>query len=258
MPNGLELTFLVPADARFRSSHQARSVFAAFGQDLDVRLFHDSRHAPTGQMSPYRIDAYGNEIRIVACGHAAVACLRQNAMRMLDALTRWLSAKHTGGMPDMRMRPVEFGFARLPYMLTYLIRRMVITTDHLPDSHPWRMASVAGEDPMDNPDLVAEIERMIQRDLVRQANLLEINDDPADVPVYVASMDALTPIRAEFSGCPNRIMLHTTLRVGIQAMLIGPWAFGPMVSRGFGEARLLKTGRAPRRRKDTEDLAVYR
>jgi hypothetical protein len=235
----------VPAERNFERYDQSRAVVAKAAERINDRpfvleLLHRKdvpTHPARDGLSPFRFTTArdGRALAIIGLGQQAVQTLVEKGRLISQAVAEELgiSAVDTGVFGRCSVAPA-------PRMAHYRIARMVIQKygydkkgqkdgEEYCEKGRFRKAEEEHRETGSSADLCEHVEKLILRDLLRQAELMGL-DFPENVRVGDLALEDLKPVRV----VPGRMNLSARVRFSLTHVVKGPWGAGHMQARGYG------------------------
>jgi hypothetical protein len=227
----LRLSIPLPAGHRLFRYCSARDLVAKLGDAIPnqefVRhlLWMTDARIPRAGLSPFRFTSAprGQNVEIVALGGSAIADLLEHGHLLSKAMFEHF--RH-----DQLVERRQLGHCAItpsPKLMRYCVFRMIIQRYHYESVFKHEEARNRNGEP--TPLLVSHVKRLIERDIVRQAELMLI-DVPDDLEVANVALADLKPHKV----VEHRSNLSARITFTLNYALKGPWSVGHLASRGFG------------------------
>ena len=226
----LKLSIRVPEDRALTRYSQSRELVAKVAQGIEdqefVRslLWVDASHTPRSGLSPFRFSSArrGRSLDIVALGQEAVELLLAKGHTISSAL-----AKEFGTWPCDRRQIGVCSIELSRTLVRYRIPRMIIQKYQYVEK--FRAAEREHKNGYPSTVLCDRVTEVIERDLVRQAELMAI-DIPEEIEIANITLEDLKPVKV----VQDRYNLSARVGCLMSYKLEGQWAVGHLASRGYG------------------------
>ena len=222
---------LPPGHSLFRYC-AARDLVARIGDAVPNQAF--VRHLlwmteariPRAGLSPFRFTSSaprGQNLEIVALGSSAIADLLEHGHLLSKAVSEYFRCNQSAE----RRQLGHCAMTPSPKLMRYCVYRMIIQRYHYESLFKDEEAAQRGGSP--SPFLLSHVKQLIERDLVRQAELILL-DVPNDLEVSNVALTDLKPHKV----VQHRSNLSARVAFTLNYALKGPWSVGHLASRGFG------------------------
>ena len=227
----LRLSIPLPAGHRLFRYCAARDLVAKLGDAMPdqefVRhlLWMTEARIPRAGLAAFRFSSAprGQNLEIVALGSRAIADLLERGHLLSKAVFEHF--RHAKLVERRQLG--HCAITPSPKLMRYCVFRMIIQRYHYESIFKHEEASHrnGGSAPL----LLSHVKRLIERDIVRQAELMLI-DVPEDLEVSNVALADLKPHKV----VKNRSNLSARVTFTLNYALKGPWSVGHLASRGFG------------------------
>jgi len=181
---------------------------------------------PRAGLSPFRFTSSaprGQNLEIVALGSRAIADLLEHGHLLSKALSEYFQHDQ---LVERRLLG-HCAISPSPELMRYSVYRMIIQRYHYESLFKNEEAAHRSGNP--SPFLVSHVKQLIERDILRQAELMLL-DVPDDLEVSNVALTDLKPHKV----VENRSNLSARIVFKLNYALKGPWSVGHLASRGFG------------------------
>ena len=189
-------------------------------------LWMTEARVPRAGLSPFRFTSSaprGQNLEIVALGSRAIADLLEHGHLLSKALFEY--SRH-----DQLVERRQLGHCAItpsPKLMRYCVYRMIIQRYHYESL--FKNEEAAHRSGSSSPFLISQVKQLIERDILRQAELMLL-DVPDDLEVSNVVLTDLKPHKV----VENRSNLSARVAFTLNYGLKGPWSVGHLASRGFG------------------------
>jgi len=181
---------------------------------------------PRAGLSPFRFTSSaprGQNLEIVALGSRAIADLLEHGHLLSNAMSQYF--RHVQLVEGRQLG--HCAIAPSPKLMRYRVHRMIIQRYHYESLFKSEEAVHRSGSP--SPFLLSHVKQLIERDVLRQAEIMLL-DVPDDLEVSNVALTDLKPHRV----VKNRSNLSARVAFALNYGLKGPWSVGHLASRGFG------------------------
>ena len=221
----------LPRGVRLFRYGSARDLVAKVGDAISDQDFvrhllwvNERRIARTG-LSPFRFTSSGrgSGLEVIALGTSAASDLLVKGHLLSQAISQYFHQVHLLGKRAVGGCVIEPS----PWLIRYYIYRMIIQKYHYEQT--FKLEEKAHRNGTPSQVLLSHVKQLIERDLLRQAEIMLV-DVPADLTVVNVGLADLKPHKV----VEHRSNLSAQVGFTLNYVLKGPWAVGHLASRGFG------------------------